>query len=105
MVVEYTSIMRNGVWDIVSRLKGNSVVSSRWIYTIKHVVDGSIEKFKVRFVERGFSQKEGVDQEETFPPIFRYASIQFVISINLFMRWRIHQMDVKIVFLNGIIEE
>jgi hypothetical protein len=105
MVEEYTSIMRNDVWDIVSRLEGKSVVSSRWLYKIKHVADGSIEKFKVRFVVRGFSQKEGVDYEETFSPVTRYASIQFVISIASVMRWRIHQMDVKTTFLNGIIEE
>jgi hypothetical protein len=105
MVEEYTSIMRNDVWDIVSRLEGKSVVSSRWLYKIKHVADGSIEKFKVRFVVRGFSQKEGVDYEETFSPVTRYASIRVVISISLVMRWRIHQMDVKTTFLNGIIEE
>jgi hypothetical protein len=66
MVEEYTSIMKNDVWDIVPRPEGKSVVSSRWLYKIKHVVDGSIEKFKVRFVARGFSQREGVDYEETF---------------------------------------
>jgi hypothetical protein len=59
----------------------------------------------VRFVARRFSQKEGVDYEETFAPIARYASIQAVISIASIMMWRIHQMDVKTVFLNEIIEE
>jgi hypothetical protein len=105
MVEEYTSIMKNDVWDIVSRPEGKSVVSSRWLYKIKHVADGSIEKFKVRFVVRGFSQREGVDYEETFSPVTRYASIRVVISIASVMGWRIHQMDVKTTFLNGIIEE
>jgi hypothetical protein len=40
MVEEYTSIMKNDVWDIVPRLEGKSVVSSRWLYKIKHVADG-----------------------------------------------------------------
>ena len=47
--------MKNGVWDIVPKLEGNSVVSSKWIYKINHAVDGSIEKYKERFVSRGFS--------------------------------------------------
>lgn len=41
---EYQSILKNNVWDIVPRPKGKSVVSSKWLYTIKHAVDGSIEK-------------------------------------------------------------
>jgi hypothetical protein len=64
MVEEYTSIMKNDVWDIVPRPEGKSVVSSRWLYKIKHVADGSIKKYKARFVARGFSQKEGVDPDE-----------------------------------------
>jgi hypothetical protein len=60
-MVEYTSTMKNDVWDIVPRLEGKSVVSSKWLYKIKHVAHGSIEKFKVRFVARGFCQREGMD--------------------------------------------
>jgi hypothetical protein len=97
--------MNNNVWDIVPRPKGKSVVTSRWIYKIKHVADGSIEKFKARFVARGFFQKEKVDYEETFAPVAKYTSIRTIISLTSFMGWRIHQMDVKTVFLNGIIEE
>jgi hypothetical protein len=46
MVEEYIYIIRNGVWDIVPILEGKSLVSSKWLYKIKHVVDGSINKFK-----------------------------------------------------------
>jgi hypothetical protein len=52
---EYQSIMKNEVWEIVPRPKNKYVVSSRWLFKIKHVVDGSIEKYKARFVIRGFS--------------------------------------------------
>ena len=55
MVEEYDSIMRNEVWEVVPRPEGKSVVTSRWIYKVKYVVDGSIEKHKARFVARGFS--------------------------------------------------
>ena len=44
MTEEYQSIMRNDVWDIVPKPEGKSVVSSKWIYKIKHAADGSIEK-------------------------------------------------------------
>ena len=54
---------------------------------------------------RGFSQVEGVDYDETFVPVSRYTSIRAVISILAEMGWKIHQMDVKTAFLNGLIEE
>ena len=52
---EYESIMKNDVWDIVPSPKGKSVVTSKWLYKIKHGPNGSIGKYKVRFVVRGFS--------------------------------------------------
>jgi hypothetical protein len=56
-------------------------------------------------VARGFSQIEGIDYYETFAPIVRYSSIRSILALSSQMGWRIHQMDVKIAFLNGIIEE
>ena len=53
---EYESIMKNDVWDVVSRPEGKAVVTSKGLYKIKHGSDGSTEKFKARFVARGFSQ-------------------------------------------------
>ena len=66
MVEEYDSIVRNNAWEIVPRPVGKSVVGSRWIYKVKQATDGSVEKYKARFVARGFSQIEGIDYEETF---------------------------------------
>ena len=48
---------------------------------------------------------EGNDYEETFTPVARYSSIRTILALSAQMGWHIHQMDVKIVFLNGIIEE
>ena len=55
MMVEYQSIIKNDVWDVVPRPKGKSVVTSKWIFKIKHAANGSVEKHKVRFVSSGFS--------------------------------------------------
>ena len=105
MQEEYSSIMKNDVWEVVPRPEGKSVVTSRWLYKVKHVADGSIEKFKVRFVARGFSQVEGVDYEESSSHVARYTLTLSIISIALDMGWKIHQMDVKTAFLNGFIQE
>jgi hypothetical protein len=81
------------------------VVSSKWLYKIKHTTNGSIEKYKSRFVARGFSQKEGIDYEDIFSPVSRYTSIRTIIALAAKMKCNLHQMDVKITFLNGVIEE
>jgi hypothetical protein len=81
MMELYQSITKNDVWDIVPRPEGKSVVTSKWIYKIKHTVDGSIERHETRFVARGFSQVEGIDYEETFAPVVRYTSIRMIISL------------------------
>jgi hypothetical protein len=105
MMEEYHSIIKNDVWEIVPRPKNKDVVSSKWLYKIKHVAHGSIEKYKARFVAHGFSQKEGIDYEETFSPVARYTSIRTIIALPAKMKWKLHLMDVKTVFLNGVIEE
>ena len=58
--------MKNEVSKIVPWPKDKPVVTSKWIYKIKHAAYGSIDKYKARFVARGFSQQEGIDYEETF---------------------------------------
>ena len=81
------------------------MVTSKWIYKVKFSTDSSVEKCKARFVARGFSQKEGIDYDETFTPVVRYSSIRVIISLASVMGWKLHQMDVKTAFLNGEIEE
>ena len=103
MMDEYHSIMKNDVWEIVPRPEGKSVVTSRWLYKLKHAADGSVEKYKARFVARGFSQVEGIDYDETFASVAQYTSIRSLISIAAEMGWKIHQIDVKTAFLNGFI--
>ena len=105
MIEEYNSILKNDVWDIVPRPKNKSVVSSKWLFKLKHAADGSIEKYKARFVARGFSQKEGIDYDETFAPVARYTSVRTILAIAASKGWKVHQMDVKTAFLNGKIEE
>ena len=102
---EYESIIKNDIWEIVPRLKCKFVISSKWLFKIKHSADSSIKKYKARFVACGFSQKEGIDYKETFAPVARYTSIRSIIAIAAAKSWKLHQMDIKIAFLNGVIEE
>ena len=67
--------------------------------------NGSIEKYKVRLVAKGFSQKLNVDYFDTFAHVTRISSIHILIALASIHKLLIHQMDVKTTFLNGDLEE
>lgn len=69
MSEEYELIVKNDVWDVVPRLNGKSVMTSKWLFNLKHGIDGSIEEYKERFIARGFSQKEGDDYDDIYAPV------------------------------------
>jgi len=98
MQEEYQSIMRNRVWEIVPRSSDKSIATSECIYKIKHAVDGSMDKYKARFVARGFSQKEGIDYEETFAPTTRYTTIRSLVSLAATMGWNIVKWMLRLHF-------
>ena len=91
--------------DLVAIPKGKSIVTSIWIYKIKYARDGNVDKCKSRFVSQGFSQKEGIDYDDTLSHVAIFTTIRAVISLTSIIGWKLHKMDVKTTFLNGDIEE
>ena len=84
---------------------GRQILQNAEKHEALHEAYLSIEKYKVIYVARGFSEKEGVDYDETFSPMARYTSIILIISIASPMGWKLHLMDGKTTFLKGIIKE
>jgi hypothetical protein len=60
---------------------------------------------KSRLVAQGFSEKEGIDYEETFAPVARLEAIRILLAFSVAKGFKLHQMDVKSAFLNGVLEE
>jgi hypothetical protein len=60
---------------------------------------------KSRLVAHGYCQKEGIDYEETFAPIARLEAIRILLAFSVAKGFKLHQMDVKSAFLNGVLEE
>ena len=81
------------------------MVGCKWVYKIKTCSDGTIDKYKARLVARGFTQKYGVDYEDTFAPVARLSSVRALLAITTSRHWSICQMDVKNAFLNGDLSE
>ena len=66
---------------------------------------GTIDKFKARLVTQSFTQKEGIDYFDTYAPVARIATIRVLIALASIYKLEIHQMDVKIAFLNRELDE
>ena len=76
---------------MVPRLADKSIVGSRWIFKLKQAVDGSIKKYKAKFVAKVYSQVEGIDYEDTFALVARYSSITLILALVVQMGWKIHR--------------
>jgi hypothetical protein len=105
MQEEYDSLVVNNSWSLVPLPKGRKLISCKWVFKIKHGVDGEVERYKAKLVARGFNQTFGVDYNETFTPIAKFVSIRCVLALAAIKDMEIHQMDVKTKFLNGDLEE
>ena len=91
------ALTTRGTWDLVTRSEGTSKVDCRWIFTIKYMPYGSVDRYKAQLVAQGFTQSHGIDYKETFSPVARLNSIKVLLSIN--KSWDLHQLDVKNAFL------
>nr|GEW30773.1 retrovirus-related Pol polyprotein from transposon TNT 1-94 [Tanacetum cinerariifolium] len=80
-------------------------IGFKWVYKAKKNAKGEVKKYKARLVAKGYKQKHGIDYEEVFALVARLETIRMIIAIVAQHKWKIHQMDVKSAFLNGLLEE
>ena len=99
------SLKENQVWELVKLPTGRKVIGSKWIFKTKVDGDGKIERYKARLVAQGFTQKHGIDYDQTFSPVVSFESIRSIIAIAAKNDLKLHQMDIKTAFLNGELSE
>jgi hypothetical protein len=103
---EIKSLKEMKTWEVVSKLPDKkSSTKSKWIFKLKQRPDGTIDRFKARLVAQGFTQKEGIDYQETFAPVVRYETIRYLLSYATERNLPVIHMDVETAFLHGDIEE
>lgn len=99
------SIMKNQTWELVELLASKSMVIYKWVYKAKEEMKGKIEKYKARLVAKGYTQTARVDFDETFSLVAKMNIVRIVIALATIQNWKISQLDIKSVFLNGELEE
>jgi hypothetical protein len=102
---ELNSFTRNQVWELVERPKGHNVIRTKWIFRNKQDQDEIVVRNKARLVAQGYTQVEGLDYGETYAPLARLEAIRILLAYACAHNIKLYQIDVKIAFLNGYINE
>lgn len=105
MEQEFRAIQANRTWRLVDRPPGAHVISGKWVFRHKLNPDGTLERYKARWVVRGFTQCAGTDFGKTFTPVVKPATIRTVLTIAASRRWSTRQLDVSNAFLHGTLQE
>ena len=102
---EIKALEHNHTWDITKHPKDKKAIECKWVYKIIYKADGDIDIFKARLVAKGYNPKEVVDYQVTFSPVVKIVTVRIVIALAGTKQWKIHQMDVFNVFLQGDLNE
>ncbi len=104
-MLEYNTLVGNGTWEIVDLPEGQKAIGSGWVFKVKHNQDGSIERFKARLVAKGYSQRPGLDYNESFAPTFRPATLRIIMALAATEDLELRSVDITSAFTNGDLDE
>jgi histone deacetylase 1/2 len=105
MQEEFQALIQNKTWHLVPPRDGLNIIDCKWVFKLKHKPDGSIDRYKAHLVAKGFKQQYGVDYADTFSPVVKPTTIRLLLSLTVSRGWSIWQIDIKNVFLHGVLNE
>jgi cell envelope opacity-associated protein A len=102
---ELHSINKNIVWELTDLPSQRKAISCKWVLRKKFKANESLDKYKVRFVAKGFTQQTNVDFIDTYSLVEMFASVRLIMSVIANIDLELHHLDVKTTFLNGELKE
>ena len=98
---EYDSQVARGTFTITTLPYDHKAIEGKWVFKLKENPDGSIERYKARWVAKGYRQVQGRDYEETYAPVIRSDTSRILLAISAKLGWKIKQFDIDTAFLYG----
>jgi len=96
----------NHAWELVDSIpRGRRVTKGKWVYRVVYKLDGTVDKFKARWVACGYSQIEGIDYDETFCSTIRLESIRIFLADMCLSGYDWLEIDVTKAFTQGDMDE
>jgi hypothetical protein len=76
---EMVALDANATWELVALPRDKKAIGCKWVYKVKHNAYGSMSKYKIRLVAKGYAQTYGIDYEETYSPITKMTIVRVII--------------------------
>jgi hypothetical protein len=102
---EMATLDANATWELTALSKDKKTIGCKWVYKVKHNVDGFVSRYKEKLVAKGYAQTYGIDYEETYSPVAQMTTVKAITVMAIAKGWSLHQMDVKNDFLHGDLQE
>ena len=99
MAEELAALERTGTWDLVSLPPGVHPITCKWVYKVKNLSDGSLERYKARLMARGFQQEHGRDYGETFALVAHMTTVRTLLAVAFVRHWSVLSLMLRMPFL------
>ena len=105
MQEEVQSLNENETWSLVKARYDKKIVPGKWVFKIKRNEHGVAEKYKAKFVAKGFAQTDVLEFGETFAPTRQPETFRLVLALAAQHNLHLEQLDVKSAFLRAKTKE
>nr|KYP48259.1 Retrovirus-related Pol polyprotein from transposon TNT 1-94 [Cajanus cajan] len=105
MSEELQALEANDTWTLAKLPKGKRCIGCKWVYRVKYLPDGTVDRLKARLDAKGYTQQPGIDFTDTFSPVAKLTTVRTLLAVAAVKGWHLQQLDISNAFLNGDLYE